>query len=633
MPLRQITRLASVNNAQCPRRISDPPWNLVRENLELLHSSHKSRKQLWSLLCESGEELDLQTFVGLLYGREDHDVIAAAWLELVNKPTMFRIRQDRVSARPLNDLRRLQKERRRRKASERLEKAWMHLLTAPSTRTESSTNPVLLERLDKLREIASGQAGPESLAPELCKSLMRAGIAVERNELRQFLHRCGCWGVHQLPSLEGSSWSQGFGEDILLECRTILEQCDSEHDSDKSRLDMTSQRCVTIDDADTYEIDDAIGLETRADGCQRIWIHIADPGRLVLVGSLLDLEAQRRASSLYLTTGSLPMFPEELSSGPFSLRAGRRSAAWSTWVELDSEGDIADFGILRTWVCPTYRLSYDDADELIELAPPEDKDLAELDQLLAQRRQWRQQHGGLLMELPEGRLRQHDGSLEVVITEPGASRRLVAEAMILAGAIAARFGYQEGLALPYRGQPKAELPTTSELQCLPRGAVRFAAIRRCLSRGVTGPVPMMHFSLGLSAYAQVTSPIRRYSDLMAQRQIAARLEGEPELDPHELQQQIDTINLSLREGIAITREDQRHWQQVWFADRSQSSWSGIFLRWLRSQDQLGLVRIESLAMDLPAICPTTSQPGFNLRIHVRQANPLLDQLQLTATSI
>ena len=66
---------------------------------------------------------------------------------------------------------------------------------------------------------------------------------------------------------------------------------------------MTSQRCVTIDDADTYEIDDAIGLETRADGCQRIWIHIADPGRLVLVGSLLDLEAQRRASSLYLTTG------------------------------------------------------------------------------------------------------------------------------------------------------------------------------------------------------------------------------------------------------------------------------------------------------------------------------------------
>ena len=559
LSLRHITRLAPIGDTQCPRRISDPPWNLVKENLEALRSSRRSCRQLWSLLHESGEELNLQEFVGLLHGREDHEAIAAAWLELVNDVTMFRIKQNRVSARPINDIRRLQKERRRRKAGERLEKAWMHLLTAPSSANlEKNTSPVLLERLNSLREIASGQIGLESLAPELRKSLTRAGVAIKREELRHLLYKCGCWNIHQLPSLEGSSWSRGVSKDVFLECQAILKQCDSECDSDASRLDMTSQRCFTIDDADTCEIDDAIGLEVRTGRCQRIWIHIADPGRLVPAGSLLDLEAQHRASSLYLTTGSLPMFPEELGAGPFSLRAGYRSAAWSTWVELDDDGDIASFGIVRTWICPAYRLSYEDADELIELAPSEDRDLAELDQLLARRRRWRQLQGGLLMELPEGRFRQRDGNLEVVVMEPGAARKLVAEAMILAGAAAARFGSQEGLALPYRGQPKADLPAVSELRCLPSGAVRFAAIRKCLSRGVTGPAPMAHFSLGLSAYAQVTSPIRRYSDLLAQRQIAARLEGTSELNPYELQQQIDAISGSLREVIAITREDQRH---------------------------------------------------------------------------
>ena len=63
------------------------------------------------------------------------------------------------------------------------------------------------------------------------------------------------------------------------------------------------------------------------------------------------------------------MFPSELSTGPFSLLAGQRNPAWSTWVELDDHGDIANYGIQRSWVKPRYRLTYEDADELIDFAP------------------------------------------------------------------------------------------------------------------------------------------------------------------------------------------------------------------------------------------------------------------------
>ena len=326
------------------------------------------------------------------------------------------------------------------------------------------------------------------------------------------------------------------------------------------------------------------------------------------------------------------MFPELLSTGVFSLRAGVRCAAWSTWVELDETGEIAAYGLHRSWVKPIYRLSYADADDLIELAPPQDRDLADLDLLLRRRRDWRLRQGALQMDLAEGRIRSHGGEPSLEITEPSPSRQLVAEAMILAGAVAARFGQDHGLALPYRSQLPAELPPAAQLEALPDGAVRFAAIKRCLSRGLMGTAPAPHFSLGLAAYVQATSPIRRYGDLVVQRQVAAQLEGQSPLTEPELQELLDSFDAAVREGIGISREDQRHWQQVWFEAHKSGQWRAQFLRWLRPQDRLGLVRIDEMAMDLAAECPAQSEPGEDLLLRVQQVDSLRDQLRLVASA-
>jgi len=208
----------------------------------------------------------------------------------------------------------------------------------------------------------------------------------------------------------------------------------------------------------------------------------------------------------------------------------------------------------------------------------------------------------------------------------------VAEAMILAGAVAAAVGQEHGLALPYRSQLPAELPPQADLEALPEGAVRFAAIKRCLSRGLMGSRPAPHFSLGLPAYVQATSPIRRYGDLVVQRQLAALQSGATPMGEAELEEQLQTFDAAVREGIGISREDQRHWQHVWFEHQRGGQWPAQFLRWLRPQDRLGLVRVETLAMDLAAECPAGVNPGDTLLLRVHQVDALRDQLRLSCSA-
>ena len=184
--------------------------------------------------------------------------------------------------------------------------------------------------------------------------------------------------------------------------------------------------------------------------------------------------------------------------------------------------------------------------------------------------------------------------------------------------------------MPYRSQLPADLPSAIELEQLPDGAVRFAAIKRCLSRGLMGTQPSPHFSLGLNAYAQATSPIRRYGDLVVQRQIAAVINAETPLSEESMQELIDSFDSAVREGLTISREDQRHWQQVWFEHHQTHQWPVDFLRWLRPQDRLGLVRLDDLAMDVAAECPAGSVPGDGLVLKVDQVDSQCDQLRLLA---
>jgi len=118
---------------------------------------------------------------------------------------------------------------------------------------------------------------------------------------------------------------------------------------------------------------------------------------------------------------------------------------------------------------------------------------------------------------------------------------------------------------------------------------------------------------------------------VVQRQLLALRQGSAPMGADQLQALLNDLESPLRQAVQISREDQRHWQQVWFASHPGESWRGLFLRWLRPQDGLGLVHLEALAMDVAAECPAGSEPGNGVMVRVQDVDPLRDQLHLVAS--
>ena len=629
LPQRQLDRITSARGQDPPAsRLGQVPWCFAEADLLAQRPTARDLGAAWLLLGE--ESCELEEFVALIANADTAPARAACWL-MLQQPAQqfFRWRNCQVQPRSLRDLRQLRRERRLARLADQRREHWFSLLRARQPFDPEGLAPLQREQLDLLLAVADGD-GDAAISLELRRGLQQAQCGPEAGSIRHLLVDLGLRQPHALPSLRHSVWERGFSAELLAEADGLVARADEQWPGDGDRLDLTGLRTYSIDDVDTAEIDDAVSLETSPEGRELIWIHIADPGRLIAADSPLDREARQRGSSLYLADRVVPMVPIILAAGPFSLRQGQRCAAWSTAVELDPDGAVLAASIQRSWVRPTYRLTYGDGDELIELAPPQDGDLARLDGLLRRRRHWRERQGALLMEQAEGRIRCRGEVAALEVTEPSAARDLVAESMILNGAVVAEHGIRHGLALPYRSQPVSELPPAAELDALPPGPVRHAALRRCLSRGCVGVTASRHFSLGLAAYVQATSPIRRYSDLLVQRQLAAWCSSGEPLDGGGLAERLDGLEPVLRQGIQISREDQRHWQQVWFEQHRAERWEGLFLRWLRPQDQLGLVHLEALAMDLAARCPPNSGPGDTLVVSVEQVDSLSDLLRLAA---
>ena len=606
------------------------------EQVQANDPSRRNLVEAWQLLVDDAPDgsarLSLTEFCGLLQDPPSLAVVAAIWTWLHSPQSLFRWRRDRL-VQPLTteERVRLREQRRAERREERQEQRQLELMRLQRPWTDQEREELQADRWELIEHwltLLRTQPAAVSQDTDLSRWSRSLQIGTDAADLRQWLVVKGLLDPDQPLSLRNSPWSRRFADDLEQEAEQLIALAEADCPGDADRLDLTHLATYSLDDAGTREIDDALSLERREDGCW-IWIHIADPARLIEPGSPLDREARRRATSLYLADGVMPMLPLSLAAGPLSLRAGVRSAALSVAVQLDETGEVTAHRIVRSWIRPRYGLTYADGDELIELAPPGDESLADLADLMNRRQRWRRSRGAVLFDRPEGRFRQREGVLEVQVIEPSPARLLVSEAMLLMGAVVAGFGQEHDLALPFRSQPPASLPSAEELELIPDGPARDAAIKRCLSRGVQGTRPMPHFSLGLPAYVQATSPIRRYADLVAHRQILARINGTETLSEDQLGELIDDLDDPLRQSVQISREDQRHWQQVWLARHREQRWTVIFLRWLRPQDRLALVHVPDLAMDLVGTAQGRDpDPGAHLEMRVTHVDPDRAELQL-----
>jgi exoribonuclease-2 len=439
----------------------------------------------------------------------------------------------------------------------------------------------------------------------------------------QLLIDLGWWGPHENLFLRRSSISVQFPHKVLEVAQERLDFPST--DLDTNRLDLTHLKVYTIDDESTTEIDDGLSWEVLPDGRERLWVHIADPTRLLVPDDELDLEARKRGSTVYLPTGMIPMFPEVLATGPMSLVQGKVCCALSFGVILDQVGSVEDYCIHTGLIKPTYRLTYEDVDEMLQLGVQAEPEIEAIANWAKIRKNWRYGQGAISINMPEAMIKVKDDDINIDILDDSLSRQLVAEMMILAGEVAARYGQTHNIPLPFRGQPQPELPPEEELLQLPAGFVRSCAMRRCMPKSEMSITPVRHAGLGLDTYTQATSPIRRYSDLLTHFQLKAHLRGEGlPFSAEQLKEVMMTVSSATQEATMVERQTNRYYALEYLRRHPEEVWQVTVLMWLREDSNLALILLEDLGLQLPMSFRRSVSLGENLLVKVSLADPQKD---------
>ncbi len=350
------------------------------------------------------------------------------------------------------------------------------------------------------------------------------------------------------------------------------------------REDLRGDFIITIDPDTARDFDDAISLRELPHGHVEVGVHIADVSHYVKPGSALDHEARKRANSVYLVNGVIPMLPPRLSDGLCSLRPNEQRLTYSAFIRLNPEGKPGATRFTRSVIYSRHRLTY--AEALLRLRRPAQDDL---DRFLhrawhfaSSLRRQRFAQGSLDLDFPELRiLLDPQGRPNRIEKESSdESHQLIEEFMLLANESVARHLNHERRPALYRihempdesrlleyrelliahGVKAGDLTQRGEIQKVlkllpgrPDGHALKIGLLRSLKRAVYSPKSLGHFGLAKSHYTHFTSPIRRYADLLVHRALA-HSKGAPRIEGAAL----DTLaqHLSRTERTAAEAEQE-----------------------------------------------------------------------------
>jgi len=378
----------------------------------------------------------------------------------------------------------------------------------------------------------------------------------------------------------------------------------------------------SIDDEETREVDDALAIEPEGEHW-KVTIAIADPATLVHRGDLLDREAMRRGTTVYLPTQTVLMLPPAVSCDKASLTAEHIRSALVIRAWFDQQGQLVNSEIQRQPIKVLQRLHYSDADRFIQQG--EDDCAQPLQNLLAIAQQLRAQRiaaGAFTLQRPEYKVRIYEGQVQVTMIERDSpSRLLVAEMMILANYIAAQYAQRHQLPIIYRIQ---EPPLETVTEALIEDPLGFYKIRKLLRASTLSLQPGGHSGLGLSMYTQLTSPLRRFADLVMQRQLTAHLMAEAlPYNQDELYKVLETAERTAREARLIEGEAKKRWFSYYL---KQSAAEQTF-ETLVIESVKGGYRVELLPWGVDAFLSNsqTLEPGTTVttavdKVRVKAAN-------------
>jgi exoribonuclease-2 len=370
------------------------------------------------------------------------------------------------------------------------------------------------------------------------------------------------------------------------------------------RVDLTYLPAYAIDDEGAETPDDALSLEGN-----RLWVHVADVAASVLAGSDLELEARARGSTLYLPETIIHMLPES-AVALFGLGMSDTSPAFSFGLDINEDGSIAGVEVVPSLVRVS-RITYQQAEARLNESP-----FKELLGVAERYQQRRRTEGAIMIDLPEVKVLVKDREVVLHQVPPLRSRGLVSEAMIMAGEAVAIYALERRIPLPFATQAAPGAYTE------PKELSEMYACRRMLRPKQYRSSPARHTGLGLEAYVQATSPLRRYLDLVVHQQLRAFYQGEKLLDGHEM-----LARVGAAEAVAHTmrRAEQlstRHWILVYLATHDDWHGEGVLVG---KHGQQGTVLIPDLGLDPRVHLPKDMDLDSTVQLALTGVNiPLLE---------
>jgi exoribonuclease-2 len=396
------------------------------------------------------------------------------------------------------------------------------------------------------------------------------------------LHLACAWGLvpehynfwmDRADYLPGDAWSQEYG-DALAELR------------EEARARLEGLPCsgfpfVSIDGKTTRDVDDAFFVEEVPNGCLRLHLALACPALCWPFGSELDRMVLRRATSIYLPEGTHHMLPEELGTSGYSLLAGEERPILLLSCEVDGEGTARDCEISLCRAKPAANLYYEDCEAVLRAAPETanpavafTRQLVLGEALALRLREARIRQGAVIMTRPDPqyRIEGEGADAQVVMTEgpPQRAQDLVAEMMILAGGAAALWGERRETPLLYRVQDVALPKEYAGVWTLPHDMAR---IMKALAPSGLDIAPRPHAALGVPMYIPVTSPLRRYPDLLNEAQILHMLQhGRPRWSRMELGALLPLLSARLDAAGQVQRFRPRYWKLLYVRQQGDRFW-------------------------------------------------------------
>ena len=321
------------------------------------------------------------------------------------------------------------------------------------------------------------------------------------------------------------------------------------------RRDLRDVPTFTIDPAVAKDFDDAVSIRPLEKGWWEVGVHIADVSHYVRPGSVLDKEAARRATSVYLVDRVIPMLPERLSNEICSLNPHEDKLTFSAVFEINENGKVRDYWLGRTVIRSDRRFTYEEAQKVIESGQGEyARELRTLNAIAGALRQKRFREGAVSFETPEVyfELDENGAPIAVHLKERKEAHLLIEDLMLLANRTVARFlqdkqwdGEQAFFAFRFH-----DVPPEEKMETFRRIAAQFgyevdvsspekfaASLNRVMKQVEGRPEQYLlqtlavrsmakafyttrhsrHYGLAFSHYTHFTSPIRRYPDVIVHR--------------------------------------------------------------------------------------------------------------------